>query len=106
VNRPLNRLDEYELALEERDHYVNLLLGLISLGRRLSPPVPSTPGGSASPVPSGEAPHQIAGLALGLVSIGRCLERLLLADSTAESMRPQGSSDDHDPVADAQSLLV
>jgi hypothetical protein len=75
-------LGAHEHAFEERDGYLKLLLGLISIGRRLSRPASS--GDSCSVDPALPGQQQTRLLALGLISVGRCLERLMLV-GTPES---------------------
>ena len=91
ATEPAPRLNTCVAAFEEADNYVAIALGLVSLGRRLQCP---SPGAATTP-----GNDELATIALGVISISRCLERLLLANAPlAGPVARLESHDDLEPT--------
>jgi len=73
------RLEELRAEFSDHDPVLHLLLGLVSLSRRLEPLLPAPPSGAPAQAPSplAEADERRVLLLLGLVSVRRTLMNTL-----------------------------
>jgi hypothetical protein len=80
-------LGECEPHLEETENYALVVLGLLSIGRHFTGR-PAVSESGSRPTDRTPEPHgQLPILVLGIVSIARCLERLLHPGATPQPPR-------------------